>query len=61
MDHGDGGHGGHGGGGHDMPGGDMPAMPKCSMNMLWNHQVADTCVVFRSWHIAGWSGMVFSW
>ena len=41
-------HGDHGG--HDMP---MPTGPKCSMNMLWNTQVADTCVVFRSWHISG--------
>ena len=41
-------HGDHGG--HDMP---MPSGPKCSMNMLWNTQVADTCVVFRSWHISG--------
>ncbi|WOO80365.1 Copper transport protein CTR2 [Vanrija pseudolonga] len=53
MDHG--GHGGHGGG----SGGGATA-PKCSMNMLWNHQVADTCVVFRSWHVAGWTGMVVS-
>ncbi|KAI6157660.1 copper transporter [Pisolithus tinctorius] len=27
----------------------MPA--KCAMHMLWNTQVIDTCVVFRSWHI----------
>ncbi|GMK59963.1 hypothetical protein CspeluHIS016_0901800 [Cutaneotrichosporon spelunceum] len=47
MDHGD-----HGGGGHDAP--------KCSMNMLWNAQVADTCVVFRSWHISGWATMLVS-
>ena len=46
MSHGD--HGGHGG--HDMP---MPSGPTCSMNMLWNTQVEDTCVVFRSWHISG--------
>jgi copper transporter 1 len=31
------------------------------MNMLWNHQVADTCVVFRSWHISGNMGMFISW
>ena len=41
-------HGDHGG--HDMP---MPSGPKCSMNMLWNTQVADTCVVFRAWHVSG--------
>ncbi|OCF38628.1 solute carrier family 31 (copper transporter), member 1 [Kwoniella heveanensis CBS 569] len=50
MDHGD--HSGHGG--HSMPmpmpGDDTPA---CSMNMLWNNQIADTCVVFQSWHISG--------
>ncbi|EIW82852.1 Ctr copper transporter [Coniophora puteana RWD-64-598 SS2] len=40
MDHGD--HGGHGG--HDMG-------PQCSMNMLWNTQIIDTCIVFPSWHI----------
>ena len=51
MNHHD--HSDHGGGhgGHDMPG--MPAQPKCSMNMLWNTQVADTCVVFRTWHVSG--------
>lgn len=31
------------------------------MNMLWNNQVADTCVVFRSWHISGAVGMLVSW
>ncbi|KIR98160.1 solute carrier family 31 (copper transporter), member 1 [Cryptococcus deuterogattii 2001/935-1] len=50
MDHGD-----HSG--HNMPGMDMPA---CSMNMLWNNQVADTCVVFRSWHISGTWTMILS-
>ncbi|KAG8213675.1 Ctr copper transporter family-domain-containing protein [Butyriboletus roseoflavus] len=29
---------------HDMP-------PMCSMNMLWNTQIVDTCIVFPSWHI----------
>lgn len=48
-------HGDHGG--HDMP---MPSGPKCSMNMLWNAQVADTCVVFRQWHIAGPGALVAS-
>ncbi|KIR63724.1 solute carrier family 31 (copper transporter), member 1 [Cryptococcus bacillisporus CA1873] len=50
MDHGD-----HSG--HTMPGMDMPV---CSMNMLWNNQVADTCVVFRSWHISGTWTMILS-
>ena len=53
-------HSDHGGGhgGHDMPG--MPAQPKCSMNMLWNTQIEDTCIVFRSWHISTKSAFVFS-
>ncbi|TFY73809.1 hypothetical protein EWM64_g10202 [Hericium alpestre] len=43
MDHGNGGHGGHG---------DMDMGPKCSMHMLWNTQIIDTCVVFKEWHIS---------
>lgn len=31
------------------------------MNMLWNAQVEDTCVVFQSWHISGWVTMLVSW
>jgi copper transporter 1 len=42
MDHG---HGGHGDGGMDMG-------PTCSMHMLWNTQIEDTCIVFRQWHIS---------
>ncbi|KZT10821.1 Ctr copper transporter [Laetiporus sulphureus 93-53] len=42
-------------GGHDMPMG-----PKCSMNMLWNTQIEDTCVVFRSWHISSKTAFAFS-
>ncbi|KZV73316.1 copper transporter [Peniophora sp. CONT] len=41
MDHGD--HGGHGG---------MDMGPKCTMNMLWNTQIEDTCIVFKQWHIS---------
>ncbi|EPQ57094.1 Ctr copper transporter, partial [Gloeophyllum trabeum ATCC 11539] len=26
-------------------------MPMCSMNMLWNTQIEDTCIVFPEWHI----------
>lgn len=37
---------------------DMPR--RCSMNMLWNAQIEDTCVVFRSWHITGWFTFVLS-
>lgn len=67
------GHMGHDMPGGEMP---MP-MSKCSvrplgcegvkqdadhqMNMLWNSQVADTCVVFESWHISGWITMSISW
>ncbi|KAI0335118.1 hypothetical protein GY45DRAFT_985564 [Cubamyces sp. BRFM 1775] len=49
-------HGDHGG--HDMPG--MPTGPKCSMNMLWNTQIEDTCIVFRSWHISSHTAFVLS-
>ncbi|WRT63669.1 uncharacterized protein IL334_000592 [Kwoniella shivajii] len=51
MDHGD--HSGHGDAGHSMPGMGHDVTPSCSMNMLWNNQIEDTCVVFRSWHISG--------
>jgi len=34
--------------------------PKCSMNMLWNTQIVDTCIVFRSWHIGSNTAFVFS-
>ncbi|KIP06960.1 hypothetical protein PHLGIDRAFT_513419 [Phlebiopsis gigantea 11061_1 CR5-6] len=47
MDHGD-----HGG--HTMP------MKRCAMNMLWNTQIEDTCIVFRSWHISSTHAFVFS-
>ncbi|KAI9455865.1 copper transporter, partial [Russula earlei] len=43
MDHGHGEHGGHG---------DMDTGPICSMQMLWNTQIEDTCIVFRQWHIS---------
>lgn len=26
-------------------------MPMCAMHMLWNTQVIDTCIIFKSWHI----------
>ncbi|KAI8994001.1 Ctr copper transporter [Trametes punicea] len=38
----------------------MPSGPTCSMNMLWNTQVEDTCIVFRSWHISSTTAFVFS-
>ncbi|KAJ6627668.1 hypothetical protein B0H10DRAFT_356733 [Mycena sp. CBHHK59/15] len=31
---------------------DQMPMVKCSMNMLWNTRIADTCIVFRSWHVS---------
>jgi len=43
MDHGHGGHDGHDG---------MDMGPKCSMHMLWNTQIEDTCIVFKQWHIS---------
>ncbi|KAF8625895.1 hypothetical protein AX15_005144 [Amanita polypyramis BW_CC] len=48
-------HGGHGNHGHDMPMG-----PKCSVHMLWNTQILDTCIVFQSWHIASITSFVIS-
>ncbi|KAF8634742.1 hypothetical protein AX17_004112 [Amanita inopinata Kibby_2008] len=45
MDHGD--HGGH-------------DMPMCSMNMLWNTDIINTCIVFRSWHISSTPSFIFS-
>ncbi|KAG7099229.1 hypothetical protein E1B28_001095 [Marasmius oreades] len=39
---------------HNMP------MPTCSMNMLWNTQIVDTCIVFPGWHISSTSAFVFS-
>jgi len=31
------------------------------MNMLWNSQVEDVCVVFSGWHITGPFTMALSW
>jgi len=39
---------------HDMP------MAKCSMHMLWNTQIQDTCIVFESWHISSTFSFVVS-
>jgi len=30
------------------------------MNMLWNTQIVDTCIVFRSWHIDSTSSLLFA-
>ncbi|KAJ1927339.1 copper transpport protein [Tieghemiomyces parasiticus] len=45
MDHDHGGHGGHEG--HDMPG----MEPMCSMNMVFNWDTQNVCVLFDSWRI----------
>ncbi|KAJ6534468.1 Ctr copper transporter [Mycena vulgaris] len=39
---------------HHMP------MPRCSMNMLWNTQIVDTCIVFRSWHVSSTTTFIVS-
>ncbi|KAF9446221.1 Ctr-domain-containing protein [Macrolepiota fuliginosa MF-IS2] len=46
-------HSGHGG--HDMP---MPH--QCTMDMLWNANIIDTCIVFRSWHITSTTAFIVS-
>ncbi|TFK66537.1 Ctr copper transporter [Pluteus cervinus] len=38
----------------------MPMGPQCSMHMLWNTQIADTCIVFKSWHISTNFGFVIA-
>jgi len=38
----------------------MDMSPACSMHMLWNTQIIDTCVVFPSWHIRSNAGFVLS-
>lgn len=37
----------------------MP-MGQCEMHMLWNTQIENTCIVFRSWHISSTSSFIFS-
>ncbi|KAI0798445.1 Ctr copper transporter [Irpex lacteus] len=37
----------------------MPT-PACSLNMLWNTQIQDTCIVFSSWHITSTASFLFS-
>ncbi|KAG1050593.1 hypothetical protein G6F46_008376 [Rhizopus delemar] len=48
------GHSGHEGG-HEMPVGAV-----CKMNMLFNWQIENTCVVFRWWHISGPTSFILS-
>ncbi|KAF8984724.1 hypothetical protein BGZ46_007204 [Entomortierella lignicola] len=56
MDH-DGGHGGHGGG-HD--GGHDGGGATCKMNMLFNWDTENLCIIFESWNINSPSALVFS-
>jgi len=32
----------------------------CRMNMLWNTQIVDTCIVFRSWHVTSTASLIGS-
>lgn len=50
MDHGGMGHGGMDHGGMDM----------CSMNMLFTWDYTNTCVIFKWWHIRGFSSFLLS-
>ncbi|KAJ7701242.1 copper transporter [Mycena rosella] len=34
--------------------------PRCSMNMLWNTQIVNTCIVFRSWHVSSTTTFIAS-
>ncbi|KAH9935771.1 Ctr copper transporter [Fomitopsis serialis] len=38
----------------------MDMDPMCSMNMIWNTQIEDTCVVFKWWHVRSTAGFVAS-
>ncbi|KAI1504375.1 CTR2 short splice variant [Biscogniauxia marginata] len=44
----------HGGMDHGMP------MPMCKMNMLFNWDTTDLCIIFRSWHVRGPASLIFS-
>ncbi|KAJ7485899.1 Ctr copper transporter [Mycena latifolia] len=35
-------------------------IPRCSMNMLWNTQIVDTCIVFRLWHVGSRTTFILS-
>jgi len=54
MDHGGMDHGGMDHGGMDMGGG------QCSMSMLWNTDIIDTCIVFPQWHIRSRGSFILS-
>jgi len=35
-------------------------MMRCKMNMLWNTDIIDTCIIFRSWHVSSISFFIAS-
>ncbi|KAJ7091100.1 Ctr copper transporter [Mycena epipterygia] len=37
-----------------------PQAAMCRMNMLWNTQIVDTCIVFRSWHVSSTASLIGS-
>ncbi|TEB28518.1 Ctr copper transporter [Coprinellus micaceus] len=37
-----------------------PTAPVCKLHMLWNTQIENTCIVFRSWHISTKLTFLFS-
>lgn len=39
------------GGGHGMPGMDHGDMSRCSMNMVWNYDTTNVCILTSSWRI----------
>lgn len=50
----------HGGGG-DHSGHTMPGMSHaCKMNMLWNTDATDVCIIFPSWQVTTRSSLVAS-
>ncbi|KDQ55832.1 hypothetical protein JAAARDRAFT_37253 [Jaapia argillacea MUCL 33604] len=51
-------HGDHSG--HSMHMAAAPAPARCSMYMLWNTNIVNTCIVFREWHIYSMTGFVVS-
>jgi len=38
----------------------MPGEAPCAMQMLWNTQIIDTCIVFPQWHIRSNVSFIFS-
>ncbi|KAF5312818.1 hypothetical protein D9619_003317 [Psilocybe cf. subviscida] len=44
----------------DHSGTDTSMAMMCSMNMLWNTQIVNTCIVFRGWRIGSTAAFVWS-